>query len=90
MKYLIRKVLKEGDFKTLTKIKNNGSSFEILYNGSENNIDEAIGVIYSKGERFVVARLLGENLTTDKMAGIAESVSSVDGNNNLLRQIFKE
>ncbi len=82
------KILKQKRYKLLFKLQFSGVHFQVQYTGNESAITELIITAYSDEKGFVVARLLGKDMTAESVVEVLKAAHSGNLNINSFQDVL--
>jgi|SaaInl0LU_22_DNA_1037365.scaffolds.fasta_scaffold30232_2 hypothetical protein len=82
----VEQILKSSEYEQLLQMKSEEFRSSVFSKGSEDKIDEMVLTLNQDGKRFLVARLLGNNMTLRKAGIIANSLDRVNFNATAMSQ----
>jgi hypothetical protein len=83
----VNKILKSKKFTELFRMKDKGKSVVVKYQGDDDSMDEVIIYAADAAQGFALVRILGDEMTAEKMMKLGQSIQDVDSNNIGLKQL---
>lgn len=85
----VKEILKSKRYTELMRMNDRGMNFVIKYEGDENteSFDEVVVYASDKTKGFALVRVLGDDMTPEKMMKLADGVKRLDQNNEGLKQL---
>ncbi len=83
----VSKILKNSKFKELFRMKDKGKSILVKYEGDDESMDEVIVYASDKKQGFALVRILGDEMTPEKIMKLGKSIKDIDSGNVGLKQI---
>jgi len=83
----IKKILKNNKFTELFRMKDKGRSVVVKYEGDDDSMDEVIVYASDKEKGFALVRVLGDEMTAEKIMKLGESIKDIDSDNVGLKQL---
>ncbi len=83
----VKRILKNDKFKELFRMKDKGRNILVKYEGDDVSMDEVIVYASDKEQGFALVRILGDEMTPEKIMKLGESIKDIDSGNFGLKQL---
>ena len=92
-KQLVKKILSQDQFNELVRMKHDKVQIQVKYIGDDTSVDELIVFASEDSKGFLLARILGKEMTPGAMLKLAENIGTIDKDHPALaglKQIFEQ
>jgi len=84
----VKTILKQKKYEDLMEFNNNGRKILVKYIGDDDEVDEFILFGSAKDMGFAVVRILGKNMSPEKMVTLAEALRTINVDENQMQEML--